>query len=120
VLNVIEDPAERLEALVDAYRHARRLLVISGLICETVERATAAVLGDGVLTKRNTFQKYFEQGELQQYIEDALDCTAVPVALGSRQDVIEPCPDELTEFVPGVLRESFEGTLIHDFGTLRP
>jgi hypothetical protein len=82
VVNVIEDPAERLEALVDAYRHARRLLVISGLICETVERATAAVLGDGVLTKRNTFQKYFEQGELQQYIEDALDCTAVPVALG--------------------------------------
>jgi hypothetical protein len=37
VLNVIEDPAERLEALVDAYRHARRLLVVSGLIQETVE-----------------------------------------------------------------------------------
>ena len=82
VLNVIEDPAERLEALVDAYRHAGRLLVVSGLICETVERSTAAVFGDGVLTKRNTFQKYFEQGELQQYIEDALEVTAVPVALG--------------------------------------
>ena len=42
VLNVIEDPAERLEALVDAYRHARRLLVVSGLIQETVESDRAA------------------------------------------------------------------------------
>lgn len=82
VLNVIEDPAERLEALVDAYRHARRLLVVSGLIQETVETDRAAQYRDGIVTKRNTFQKFFEQQELQQYIEDALDSTAVPVALG--------------------------------------
>jgi hypothetical protein len=82
VVNVIEDPAERLEALVDAFRHARRLLVVSALIQQTVEVETADRLHDGVLTKRNTFQKYFEQRELQQYIEDALDCTAVPVSLG--------------------------------------
>ncbi len=82
VVNVIEDPAERLEALVDAFRHARRLLVVAALIQQTVEVGTADRLHDGVLTKRNTFQKYFEQQELQQYIEDALDCTAVPVALG--------------------------------------
>src|SRR5258706_1583052 len=68
VLNVIEDPAERLEALVDAHRHARRLLVVSGLICETVQSESAVAYSDGVLTKRNTFQKYFEQQELQQYI----------------------------------------------------
>ena len=82
VLNVIEDPAERLEALVDAFRYAKRLLVVSGLINETVDTATARPYGDGVLTRANTFQKYFEQQELQQYIEDALDVTAVPVALG--------------------------------------
>jgi len=82
VLNVIEDPAERLEALVDAYRHARRLLVVSGLIQETVETERAAQYRDGILTRRNTFQKFFEQQELHQYIEDALDATAVPVALG--------------------------------------
>ena len=82
VLNVIEDPAERLEALVDAYRHARRLLVVSGLIQETVESDRAAQYRDGIVTKRNTFQKFFEQQELQQYIEDALESTAVPVALG--------------------------------------
>ena len=82
VLNVIEDPAERLEALVDAYRHARRLLVVSGLIQETVESDRAAQYRDGIVTRRNTFQKFFDQQELQQYIEDALDSTAVPVALG--------------------------------------
>lgn len=82
VLNVIEDPAERLEALVDAYRHARRVLVVSAMISETVETGRCAQFGDGVLTKRNTFQKYFEQQKLQQYIEDALETTAVPVALG--------------------------------------
>jgi hypothetical protein len=82
VLNVIEDPAERLDALVDAYRHARRLLVVSGLIKETVESEQATQYGDGILTRRNTFQKFFEQQELEQYIEDALDSTAVPVAMG--------------------------------------
>lgn len=82
VLNVIEDPAERLEALVEAFRHAKRLLVVAGLINETVDTATARIYGDGVLTRANTFQKFFEQQELQQYIEDALDVTAVPVALG--------------------------------------
>lgn len=82
VLNVIEDPAERVEVLVDAYRHARRVLVVSGLIRETVDTARATQYGDGVLTRSNTFQKFFEQQELQQYIEDALDATAVPVALG--------------------------------------
>lgn len=82
VLNVIEDPAERLESLVDAFRHAGRLLVVSGLIQETVDAGKAATFGDGIITKRNTFQKYFEQQELQQYIEDALEVTAVPVGLG--------------------------------------
>lgn len=82
VLNVIEDPAERLEALVDAHRHCRKLLVVSGLINETVDLARAQQYSDGVLTRANTFQKFFEQQELQQYIEDALDVTAVPIALG--------------------------------------
>lgn len=82
VLNVIEDPAERLEALVDAYRYARRLLVVSGLIQETVDSGRAEQYRDGILTKRNTFQKFFDQLELQQYIEDALESTAVPVSLG--------------------------------------
>ena len=82
VLNVIEDPAERLEALVSANRLAKRLLVVSALVRHTVDVETADRLQDGVLTKINTFQKFFEQNELQHYVEDALEGTAIPVALG--------------------------------------
>jgi len=83
VLNVIEDPAERLETLASSWRLARRLLVVSALIGNAAAEAPhAAILNDGVLTQRNTFQRYFGQQELQCYLEDALETAAVPVALG--------------------------------------
>jgi DNA phosphorothioation-associated putative methyltransferase len=83
VLNVIEDPAERLETLSSAWRLTRRLLVVSAQIGDaSTEAPQATALNDGVLTRRNTFQKYFGQQELQAYIEDALEVAAVPVALG--------------------------------------
>jgi hypothetical protein len=82
VVNVIEDPAERIEALVDSYRHAKRLLVVSALITETVDTGRATQYRDGVLTRWNTFQKFYEQQELQQFLEDVLETTAVPVGLG--------------------------------------
>ncbi len=82
VLNVIEDPAERVEALTAAFGLARRLLAVSALVRETVDADTAARFRDGVLTRANTFQKFFDQSELQQFIEDTLEVTAVPVAIG--------------------------------------
>ena len=82
VINVIEDPAERIEALVDSYRHAKRLLIVSALIKEHIDADRATQYRDGVLTRWNTFQKFYDQQELQQFIEDALETTAVPVALG--------------------------------------
>src|SRR6185436_9181993 len=110
VLNVIEDPAERLDALVDAFRHAKRLLIVSGLIRETVESERAAVYRDGVLTQRNTFQKFFEQQELQQYIEDALDVTAVPVALGIFYVFRDPA--EHQDFISARTRRTVDWTQI--------
>jgi DNA phosphorothioation-associated putative methyltransferase len=82
VLNVIEDPVERLEALCGAWELTREVLVVAALIHRTVDEDSARLFRDGVVTQRNTFQKYFEQRELQQYIEDALEVSAVPVALG--------------------------------------
>lgn len=110
VLNVIEDPAERVETLVDAFRHARRLLVVSGLINETVDTDTARRFGDGVLTRSNTFQKYFEQQELQQYIEDALETTAVPVALGVFYVFRDPA--EQQDFLSARSRRAIDWTQI--------
>lgn len=82
VLNVIEDPAERLETLTDAWRLARKLLIVSTLIGSPLNAAETVAFQDGILTRRNTFQKYFSQKELQQYLEDALNNSAVPAALG--------------------------------------
>lgn len=110
VLNVIDDPAERLEALVDAFRHAKRLLVVSGLIYETVDTTTARQYGDGVLTRANTFQKFFEQQELQQFIEDALDVTAVPVALGVFYVFRDPA--EHQDFISARTRRAVDWTQI--------
>ncbi|MEI7937857.1 MAG: DNA phosphorothioation-associated putative methyltransferase [Verrucomicrobiota bacterium] len=110
VLNVIEDPAERVETLVDAFRHARRLLVVSGLINETVDTNTARRFGDGVLTRSNTFQKFFEQQELQQYIEDALETTAVPVALGVFYVFRDPA--EQQDFLSARSRRTIDWTQI--------
>ena len=110
VLNVIEDPAERLEALVDAYLHTRRLLVVSALINETVAIERATQYGDGIVTRRNTFQKFFEQSELQQYLEDALDTTAVPVALGVFYVFRDPA--EQQDFLSARSRRAIDWTQI--------
>ena len=38
--------------------------------------------GDGIITSRNTFQKYYEQEELKSYIDQVLGVDSIPVALG--------------------------------------
>ncbi len=82
VINVIEDPAERVEVLASAWGLTRRLLVVSTLMRGQENYADFRCFGDGVLTSRNTFQKYFEPAEIQALIEDTLDAEAVPVAMG--------------------------------------
>src|SRR5581483_48547 len=110
VVNVIEDPAERIEALVDSYRHAKRLLVVSALITETVDTGRATQYQDGVLTRRNTFQKFYDQQELQQFIEDALETTAVPVELGVFYVFRDPA--ELQDFLSARSRRAIDCTQI--------
>lgn len=82
VLNVIENPAERIDTLHSAWALTRKLLVVSTLVAGDEEYSDVVTHGDGLLTKRSTFQKYFEQGELHALLEDSLQTEAVPVALG--------------------------------------
>ncbi len=82
VLNVIEDPAERVEALLDAWQHTRRALLVSTLIAGQEAYDDVLTFGDGVITRRDTFQKYFEPAEIQALLEDTLHTEAVPVGLG--------------------------------------
>jgi DNA phosphorothioation-associated putative methyltransferase len=82
VLNVIEDPAERVEALIDAWKLTRRILLVSTLIAGQEAYEDVQAFGDGVITSRDTFQKFFEPSEIQALIEDSLHTEAVPVGLG--------------------------------------
>ncbi len=82
VLNVIEEPHERIEVLRDAYALARTLLVVSVLMGGSASAGSGRPYKDGILTKRNTFQKYFRQQELETFIEHVLEVPAVPAALG--------------------------------------
>lgn len=81
VINVIEDKAERIEALTGAYALARRVLTVSAMLGSN-EPSKGRPFGDGVLTGRNTFQKYYSQGELRGFIESVLDEEAYPAAPG--------------------------------------
>ena len=82
VINVIEDTTERREALLNAWQLTRRVLIVSAqvLINDSANRQVA--YGDGVITRRNTFQKYYEQEELKAYIDQVLEVNAVPIGLG--------------------------------------
>ena len=82
VLNVIEAPAERVDALIDAWKHTRRALLVSTLISGQEAYDDVQIFGDGVLTSRDTFQKFFKPAEIQALIEDSLHTEAVPVGLG--------------------------------------
>lgn len=82
VLNVVEDPAERVEVLAKAWGFSEELLVVTTLVSGGERYESIRIMGDGFLTQTGTFQKYFEQGELQSLIEEVLETEAVAAAPG--------------------------------------
>ena len=81
VINVIEDMRERIEALQGAHALTQGVLSVSAMLWSSAS-TKGRLFGDGYLTSRNTFQKYFSQGELQNFIESVLDEQAIPVGPG--------------------------------------
>ncbi len=82
VINVIEDQQERVEAVQGAWQLANKLLVVSAMIASERHISKFKPFRDGVLTSRNTFQKYYSQNELQIFLEQVLDEEPIPVAPG--------------------------------------
>lgn len=82
VLNVIEDPAERADALLRAYGFARRVLAVSALVGGRTAFERYRLFRDGVLTSRGTFQKYFAHAELGAYITEVVGREPVSVGPG--------------------------------------
>lgn len=72
VVNVIEHRGEREQALRSAWDLARQVLIISARLSWDTRDLTGRSLGDGLLTKTGTFQKFYEQAELAAWIEQIL------------------------------------------------
>ncbi|PWB82915.1 MAG: hypothetical protein C3F11_09415, partial [Methylocystaceae bacterium] len=68
VLNVIEDPRERVETLKAAWGFAKRSLCVSVMPQGKYSTAGHKPYRDGFITTRGTFQKYFDQQELRSLI----------------------------------------------------
>lgn len=81
VINVIEDFDERAEALRAAFALAGTLLVVSVMLYGSTP-PPGRPFRDGYRTQRNTFQKYFTQSELKDFVENVLDAEAIPVGPG--------------------------------------
>ena len=81
VINVIENLEERLDALKGAYFLAKELLVVSSMLYNQ-NSFKGQRLNDGVLTARSTFQKYFTQPELKEFIDNSLNVESIAVGPG--------------------------------------
>lgn len=83
VINVIEKPEERAATIRAAWGLARQLLAVSAQVLLSGRGKNPVEFGDGVLTGRGTFQKFFEQDELKSYLEAQLQTEAIPAGIGT-------------------------------------
>jgi DNA phosphorothioation-associated putative methyltransferase len=82
VLNVIEDIQERAEALRSAWHLCDVMLTVAAQIEFAAPNKEQTVFNDGVLTSRQTFQKYYTQNELRAFLENETGTDAIPAAPG--------------------------------------
>ncbi len=69
VINVIERPAERVEAIRRAWALARRVLVVAARPEWEAATVTCRPHGDGVVTSKGTFQRFYAQDELRDLLQ---------------------------------------------------
>ena len=82
VLNVIEEPTERIEAIQAAFGLARRVLAVAVMLVGKADTSTLRPFRDGFVTAHNTFQKYFSQHEARALVSQAIGEEAIPVGPG--------------------------------------
>ena len=82
VINVIEDPQERLEVLRKAWNLCKRVLTVAAQVEFAAPDKVQAVHGDGILTSRGTFQKYYNQYELRDLLQTVFETDALSAAPG--------------------------------------
>jgi DNA phosphorothioation-associated putative methyltransferase len=79
VLNVIEDEKEREEVLRKAWNLTDGALMVSVISVYDRPSGKLKQFEDGFVTNTGTFQKYYEPGELNEYINEAIRIDSLPV-----------------------------------------
>ncbi|WP_197502747.1 MULTISPECIES: DNA phosphorothioation-associated putative methyltransferase [unclassified Mycobacterium] len=69
VLNVIEDSEERQEAIRKAWQLATKVMVVSCRLTWELSSVSGDEFGDGIVTSRNTFQRFFTPSEIRKVVE---------------------------------------------------
>lgn len=82
VLNVIENPPERIETLKAAWHFAKRVLTIAVMPTGKYPINGYTPYKDGFLSTRGTFQRLFTQDDLRQLVASATDENPITLAPG--------------------------------------
>jgi DNA phosphorothioation-associated putative methyltransferase len=72
VVNVIEQLEERTDVLRSAWDLAEQVLVVSARMVWDARDLVGRPLGDGLITRTGTFQKFYQQAELADWIEQSI------------------------------------------------
>ena len=82
VVNVIEDLEERAVALCAAWDLAQKLLIVAARLEWEARTVEGDFQGDGIVTRKRTFQKFFAQDELRDWIQATIGRPGVAAAPG--------------------------------------
>lgn len=82
VINVIEDPSERAQVLRSAWALTRSVLVVAARPDWDARSVSGRPYGDGILTAKGTFQRFYAQEELRAWIDDVLGVRSIAAAPG--------------------------------------
>jgi DNA phosphorothioation-associated putative methyltransferase len=82
VVNVIEDRTERADALRRAWDLAKEVLVVAARPDWEAGQVRGQPQGDGIVTSKGTFQKFYAQDELRSWIHSVLGNDPVAAAPG--------------------------------------
>jgi DNA phosphorothioation-associated putative methyltransferase len=82
VLNVIEDAAERRETLEKAWQLTSKVMVVSCRLKWELGSVNGVESGDGLITSRNTFQRFFSPNEIRRFVEEVTGSRCVSPSPG--------------------------------------
>lgn len=82
VLNVIEEKDERNDVISNAWKLTNKVLIVSCRLVHEIKDNSFKSYKDGFFTKTGTFQKFYTQNELKDFIEINLKKRPISIAPG--------------------------------------